>query len=121
PSKRPDRLADFSFSPASRHIRRKLTDSYRFGNWQSLLAQTRIESMHPLVPFLCIVVAAIFCSASSAPTTLPFNPNLPDAMVFLDGTAVRTREDWQRRRSELLELFSRYEYGHLPPGPTNLQ
>lgn len=39
---------------------------------------------------------------------------LPDPFLFLDGSRVKTREDWRRRRAELQELFFRYEYGHPP-------
>src|SRR5262249_46096502 len=34
-----------------------------------------------------------------------------------DGTAVRTKDDWSKRRDEIKNLFQDYEYGHLPPKP----
>ena len=40
--------------------------------------------------------------------------------MFADGSAVRTPEDWQRRRSEIKSLFEDIEYGHLPPKPEKM-
>jgi hypothetical protein len=48
---------------------------------------------------------------------LPEIKLLPNPFAFLDGSSVRTREDWDRRRRELKGLFEDYEYGHLPPRP----
>jgi hypothetical protein len=49
---------------------------------------------------------------------LPANPDLPDALVMLDGTKVSTREQWfAKRRPELKELFQHFMYGYLPPIP----
>jgi hypothetical protein len=42
---------------------------------------------------------------------------LPDPLVCADGTAVRDRATWQKkRRPELLELFTREVYGRAPGG-----
>ncbi len=46
---------------------------------------------------------------------LPVIKELPNPFVFADGSAVRTADDWQRRRAELKELFANYQYGHIPP------
>jgi len=46
---------------------------------------------------------------------LPAVKELPDPFTFRDGSKVRTKQDWDRRRHELLELVQYYEYGHLPP------
>lgn len=43
--------------------------------------------------------------------------NLPKLLEFADGSAVRTVEDWQRRRKEILELLSEEVYGVRPPEP----
>ena len=45
---------------------------------------------------------------------------LPNPFVFLDGSVVRSKEDWNRRRIELKSLFEKYEYGHLPPKPEKM-
>lgn len=39
---------------------------------------------------------------------------IPDLFEFSDGTPVITAEDWKKRRAEMLELLSRYEYGYTP-------
>ena len=48
---------------------------------------------------------------------LPRTNLLPDAFTFADGSPVVTDEDWERRRTEILDLFIRYEFGTLPPRP----
>ena len=42
---------------------------------------------------------------------------LPDPFRFEDGTAVRTVDDWPRRRREMRDLIVGIEYGGLPPTP----
>ncbi len=44
----------------------------------------------------------------------PSNP-LPPLMKFHDGTPVQNRDDWLRRRGELVELFEKEVYGCVPP------
>jgi endo-1,4-beta-xylanase len=51
---------------------------------------------------------------------LPEVKELPNPFQFSDGSPVRTREDWARRRVELKELFQSYMYGHLPPRPEKM-
>lgn len=51
---------------------------------------------------------------------LPDRPALPDPLTFLDGSKVKTKEQWQRRRTELKGLFQHYMYGHFPPAPAKL-
>lgn len=41
---------------------------------------------------------------------------LPDPLHFQNGEPVAAPADWQRRRTELLELFRRHVYGHAPVG-----
>ncbi len=44
----------------------------------------------------------------------PF-PNIPDPLTLNDGQKVTTAEVWQdRRRPELIEMFSKYIYGRVP-------
>ncbi len=52
-----------------------------------------------------------------APAQLPIRTDLPDPLHFLDGSPVRTADDWQRRRKELKQLFEHYMYGPLPTLP----
>lgn len=52
------------------------------------------------------------------PDQLPDRPALPNALTMLDGSPVRTADDWyQKRRPELLRLFQHYVYGYAPPAP----
>ncbi|WP_435020125.1 alpha/beta hydrolase family protein [Tundrisphaera sp. TA3] len=55
--------------------------------------------------------------ARKAPADLPEIKKLPDPFTFQDGSKVKDRADWPRRRAELQGLFQDYEYGHLPPKP----
>jgi hypothetical protein len=49
-------------------------------------------------------------------------PNVPDPLVFNDGEKVTTAEAWRdRRRPELLEMFSKYVYGRLPSKLPNVK
>ena len=50
---------------------------------------------------------------------LPAQTELPDPFLFADGTRVKSKEDWTRRRAELQAMILHYEYGHLPPAPGN--
>lgn len=52
---------------------------------------------------------------------LPSIKELPDPFKFNDGSRVKTKGDWDRRRAELKELVQAYEYGHLPPVPNNVK
>ena len=49
------------------------------------------------------------------PEKLPIHKGLPDPLVMLDGTRVRTADDWaKKRRPELRTLVQHYMYGYLP-------
>ncbi|MGB4710392.1 MAG: hypothetical protein WBH28_18115 [Fuerstiella sp.] len=48
---------------------------------------------------------------------LPEVTELPNPFVFLDGTAVKTREDWVRRQAEMKAMVLHYQFGHAPPLP----
>jgi hypothetical protein len=52
---------------------------------------------------------------------LPSVKELPDPFVFLDGSRVKSKEDWKRRREELRDLVLYYEYGRMPPPPGNVK
>lgn len=45
---------------------------------------------------------------------------LPDPFLMNDGSRVKTKEDWARRRAELRELILGYEYGHVPAETTQV-
>lgn len=40
--------------------------------------------------------------------------NMPDPLIFEDGKAVKNPRDWEKRKSELKELFDREMYGRTP-------
>jgi len=75
-----------------------------------------------------LVAAALFAlamstQAQSFPTidNLPSNPGWPDPLLMLDGTPVKSREDWdQKRRPELKALFQHYMYGVIPARPAQI-
>src|SRR5882672_10157373 len=47
---------------------------------------------------------------------------LPDPLVMKDGTAVKTRKQWEeKRRPELKGLFQQEMYGQIPPKPEKIE
>ncbi len=75
-----------------------------------------------------ITSALILWGAANAPTLcglrapedFPVRTELPDPLVLNNGERVIKKEDWPRRRGEIIALLLDYEYGHLPPPPDNL-
>jgi hypothetical protein len=67
--------------------------------------------------FLCAVAAA-----AQEPPGVNYDESkvpsytLPDPLRFQDGSAVRSRQDWERRRAEILRLFEQEVYGRTPAG-----
>jgi hypothetical protein len=51
---------------------------------------------------------------------LPPIPELPDPFKFNDGSRVKTKADWEKRRAEIKDLVLGYEYGHPAPPPGNV-
>jgi hypothetical protein len=81
---------------------------------------------HWLGIFTILVLVSSVASADDAAlarkavTDLPAIGSLPNPLAFGDGTPVRTREDWERRRKEIKSLFETYVYGRLPPKPEKM-
>ena len=46
--------------------------------------------------------------------------NLPNPFEMLDGTVVKTTEDWEKRAAEIKEMIQYYEYGYKPAAPDTL-
>jgi hypothetical protein len=78
-----------------------------------------------------MIAATLACSTTLLATTddssarkpageWPEVKKLPDPFAFRDGSRVKVKEDWGRRRAELKGLFEDYEYGHLPPKPEKM-
>lgn len=51
---------------------------------------------------------------------LPAIKELPDPFLFNDGSRVKSKADWDKRRAELRALILYYEYGHIPPAPPSV-
>ena len=51
---------------------------------------------------------------------LPDIKELPDPFLMNNGTRVRTKADWAKRRKEIKAMILYYQYGHMPPAPTNI-
>jgi pimeloyl-ACP methyl ester carboxylesterase len=51
---------------------------------------------------------------------LPDINELPDPFLMNDGTRVKTKADWAKRREEIKEIILYYQYGHIPPPPGNV-
>lgn len=47
------------------------------------------------------------------------NRNLPKLLQMNDGTLCNTATLWEKRRAEILDLFSREVYGYMPTPPTD--
>ena len=52
---------------------------------------------------------------------LPVRTAMPDVMVMNDGTKVRTRQQWQKRRVEMRKILEYYAVGQMPPAPGNVK
>jgi endo-1,4-beta-xylanase len=77
------------------------------------------------VPLLAVLILSATATAAEtkAPKPageLPEIKELPNPFTFSDGSPVRSKEDWARRREELKDLFQDYMYGHLPPRPKKM-
>jgi len=46
---------------------------------------------------------------------------LPELLVFDNGEAVRTAEDWEKRREEIYRTVVELQYGTMPPAPEFLE
>jgi len=50
--------------------------------------------------------------------SFPRNNFLPDPLHFLDGRPVNTADDWTARRTEIKQLFEKWDIGSMPPRAT---
>ena len=46
---------------------------------------------------------------------------LEDPLTFLDGTKLKSRAEWPKRREEILGIFAREMYGQPPPAPKTVE
>ncbi len=72
---------------------------------------------------LLLTVSVVAPTAKDNPRTfptvdqLPEVKELPNPFVFLDGSPVKNRNDWERRRKEMIAMVLHYQFGHAPPLP----
>jgi hypothetical protein len=75
-----------------------------------------------VVPTTLLSLASAQDSPPKKPRSVDLTSRLPDPLVFVDGTTVRTADDWRdRRREEVLELFRKNVYGQAPERPKDLR
>src|SRR5690348_16470363 len=65
---------------------------------------------------LCFSFAALGNDSEKLPgvNQLPIVQELPNPFVMNDGSPVKTKKDWAKRRDELKKLILGYDYGHVP-------
>ncbi len=79
--------------------------------------KTQISLLLVILIFSCF---SLHAQKKSLPevSALPEQKGLPDPLIMLDRTSVKTKEQWTRqRRPELKALFQNYMYGYLPDAP----
>lgn len=91
-----------------------------------------MKSMHRHLPFQFVLMVMLTFIAhaqevSSRPpfdqrtvSSLPSIKGLPDLMSFADGSKVKTKADWKRRRQELIDQIEYYAFGRMPKRPSQL-
>jgi hypothetical protein len=52
---------------------------------------------------------------------LPVLSGMPDVLVMRDGTKVKTRRQWLKRREEMKRILEYYAVGQMPPAPGNVK
>lgn len=80
-------------------------------------------------PFAQLIALAILVAATGGIVSLGENLitddvlryPVPDALTFRDGRPVRSANDWDRRRTEILNLFAKHVYGRTPKLNTGLR
>lgn len=55
------------------------------------------------------------------PHELPLRKAMPDVLTLDDGTKVKTKEQWNRRREEMKRTLAYYAVGQMPPAPGNVK
>jgi hypothetical protein len=81
----------------------------------------------PLLASLILPLVLLACATSAAALDrrpldqLPVIKELPDPFKLPDGSRVRSPEEWNKHRQELIDQVLAYEYGPLPPDVNNLK
>lgn len=79
------------------------------------LATLSIAATLAFAPLSGLVVAQSGFQANYDEDAVP-DYELPDPLVFEDGSAVAGQGDWPKRRAEILALFEEHVYGRTPVG-----
>jgi len=86
-----------------------------------MLCDWTVRRLWQFVMFCGLSFGSVAAAEFPSFEQLPERPEPPDPLVMLDGTPVRTRDDWfNKRRPELKALFEHYMYGKAPSPPDNL-
>ncbi len=67
---------------------------------------------------LILIILLLLPTLATAQTT---NPTFTDPLLTENGEHIETLAEWQAHRTKLKELLSNYQYGHMPPVPTDFQ
>lgn len=71
-----------------------------------------------IIPVLLVLLSPAIAAAADQLTYQ--YPDLPPLLPFLDGTRVRTLDDFERRKDEIRDLFETYFFGTFPKKPPGL-
>ncbi len=61
------------------------------------------------------------CMAQEQAQPLSLPPNLPNPLLFANGSSVTTAAQWRQRRGQLLRTFTEQMYGRMPPRPAKMR
>lgn len=75
-----------------------------------------------------IIILTVISSTAIAQDSIKINYDeskvgtytLPDPLIFLNGEKVKSREDWQTRREEIIKLYNENIYGYSPAPSKNM-
>ncbi len=70
-----------------------------------------------LIPGLAVHATDDGWKPPASPESLKPSLELPDLFTFADGSRVKTKADWERRRAEMKKMLLYYQYGRIPPRP----
>jgi hypothetical protein len=72
--------------------------------------------------FALTMTPAVLAQANPDQARQPVMPaNLPDPLMFADGTRLATPAQWPKRREELLHLLTEQMYGRMPERPAEMR
>ncbi|KAI0688731.1 hypothetical protein C8T65DRAFT_818099 [Cerioporus squamosus] len=85
-------------------------------------ATTSAPTTSPSAPSSTPATSTAVPGSCATPSTVSgyTNAKLPNPFLFDDGTPVKTKEDWECRRAQILSLVQGYEAGALPGKPSSI-